>query len=185
MTESLLTVRDFLEPRWMKFKVDHKLDTSRSAPFGMCRLAAGFLGRYLDQPTMFRSGSPAWREKASGTKSGFYGPGGFLAPSGFVPENEFIRDRWNHHSWCEINGLVVDLTVDQFDQDLPRVFVGEADDRYVANCTTMERQAAWLGGAFTVDVQLWLDDAQRELPSPGTILAELADHAPTRAPGYR
>ena len=152
----------------------------------MCRLTAGFLGRYLDQPEVFRSGSPAWREKQAGKRSGFYGPGGFLATPEFVPENDLIRDCWNHHSWCEIDGLIVDLTLDQFDSSLPRVFIGHPDERFAANATRIEHQAAWLGGAYTTDVQLWLSDAPTAgLPTPQDILAELAELALSESVGMR
>lgn len=180
MDDPLLTVRRFLEPRWAQFKIARGLHPNRPTSFGMCRLAAGFLGRYLEVADSFCVGGPTWRE--SGKKGGYFGLGGFEAPASFVPENPHIRDRWQHHAWLEIEGIIVDLTADQFDPDIPPVLLAASDSRYVANATRIERQSAWLGGAYTTDVAVWLSEAEPLLPPRSEILQAVAVAAPALTP---
>lgn len=171
----LLRVRDFLEPRWIELKQSKGLHPGRPASFGMCRLGAGFLARHLNAPTAFKTGAPVWRQQ--GKHGGFYGPGGYEAPVDFIPENEFCRDRWQHHSWLEFDGLIVDITADQFGADIPRAWAAVEDDRYAANSNRVENQAAWIGGAYSEPVTRWLAEAEEapEFPTPNEIVASLIE----------
>lgn len=47
-------------------------------------------------------------------------------------EFQFIngRSETHSHAWLELNGIVVDITADQFDAKLPSVYVGELNEWY-------------------------------------------------------
>lgn len=166
--DALGAIRSFLEPLWEEWQSAQlrvgDLRRANTVSTGLCRMATGFLIRYLDLPlSSFAMGEPGTSHDASG---------GFFAPEGFVHDDPREYGRWAHHTWAVVGGQIVDLTADQFDPSVPSVVVTSADDaRYKDNLGGRTKWITWGDMQQMPILDRWMSLSETaNLPSADDIL---------------
>lgn len=144
--------RAFLEPRWISFQRDDKTagePISTPSSKNMCRLSARFLLHVLEE---------AFPDDEWSIVGGAATPGEDTCGQwgGKHAGMQDTRGLWHGHYWLEnLDGLVVDITADQFDWE--PVIVIQSDDggyaRYRANYADWAlqehmRRVAWMSSVW-------------------------------------
>jgi len=142
VTQLVWEIRRFLEPHWVKAHLSWGAEIPQPPSRWMCRSTSIFLAE------VFRTQLGSVWQIVGGRPEKYLdatpeGAVGIFATNG----------TWNDHCWLEENGLVVDLTADQFGH--PTVIITAADAlRYRANLSEQDmaedllklrsRSIAWL-----------------------------------------